>query len=281
MPGRLLIVNADDYALTEGICRAVLRGHRDGIVTSTSVMANGPAFDCTKWLQDAPELGVGVHLALVSDDPPVLSAREIPSLVNKRGALAESWTRLVPRLATGRVDADDVERELDAQIAAVADVVGRERLTHLDSHQHLHLWPSIAKVVVRLAQRWDVAGVRVTRSFSAKPVGLGLNALARRLQRRCRAAGVGTTEAFAGFDEGGSLKRNALIEAIERLAATGATTAELATHPGEVADTELGPHHWPYHRADELAGVLAPEVRACIERSGFTLGTYGSLLAHQ
>ena len=277
MPGRILIVNADDYALTEGICRAVLRGHRDGVVTSTSVMAIGPAFDCAKWLEDAPELGVGVHLALVSDDPPVLSAKEIPSLVDRKGALATSWTRLLPRLTTGRIDADDVERELETQISAVADVVGRDRLTHLDSHQHLHLWPSIGKVVVRLARRWEVDGVRVTRSFSALPVGLALNGLARVLRRRCAAADLRTTDAFAGFDEGGELSQGPLIEAIVRLGATRATTAELATHPGEVADGDLGPHHWPYHRADELAGVLSPDVRGAIERAGFTLGTYADL----
>jgi hypothetical protein len=119
--------------------------------------------------------------------------------------------------------------------------------------------------------------VRVTRSFSAKPVGVALNLLARRLRRRAKAAGLRTTDAFAGFDEGGSLKQGLLIEAVARLGDTGAATAELATHPGEVADGDLGPHHWPYHRADELAGVLSPDVRGAIERAGFTLGTYADL----
>ena len=75
---RLLIVNADDFGLTDGVCRAIVRAHREGIVTSTSALAVGPAFHrCASMLDDVPELGVGVHLAAVGEDPPLLSAREI------------------------------------------------------------------------------------------------------------------------------------------------------------------------------------------------------------
>ncbi|MEO7555425.1 MAG: ChbG/HpnK family deacetylase, partial [Acidimicrobiales bacterium] len=148
---RLLIVNADDYGLTEGVSRAVLRAHREGVVTSTSALVLGPAFVATaSWLDDVPELGVGAHLAIVGEDPPLLSAREIPSLVDKRGRLRLSWRQLLPRAALGRVDAADVEREMAAQLEALSAAVGASRLTHVDTHQHLHLWPSIGRVVLRL-----------------------------------------------------------------------------------------------------------------------------------
>src|SRR4051812_5129885 len=84
-PARLLIVNADDYGLTPGVSRAIVDGHRDGIVTSTSVIALGPAFAATRpWLDEVPALGTGAHLAAVGEDPPLLSAREIPTLVDRR-----------------------------------------------------------------------------------------------------------------------------------------------------------------------------------------------------
>jgi chitin disaccharide deacetylase len=96
----LLIVNADDYGLTEGVSTAILRAHRDGIVTSTSVLAIAPAFDRTSgWLAEAPTLGIGAHLALVGEDPPVLTAREIPTLVDGRGRLAMSWRTFLPKAA--------------------------------------------------------------------------------------------------------------------------------------------------------------------------------------
>jgi predicted glycoside hydrolase/deacetylase ChbG (UPF0249 family) len=162
MSERLLIVNADDYGLTEGVCRAILRGHREGIVTSTSALVIGPAFDrCAPWLADAPDLGVGVHLALVGEDPPLLSASEIPTLVDRSGHLPLSWRRFLPRIAARRIDPADVEREMTAQYERA--VAAGIRPTHLDTHQHLHLWPGVGDVLTRLALRWGVPAVRVTR----------------------------------------------------------------------------------------------------------------------
>ncbi len=72
---RFLIVSADDYGLREGISSGILRAHREGIVTSTSVFAVGPSYPRTaSWLGDHPALGVGVHLAAVGEDPPPLGA---------------------------------------------------------------------------------------------------------------------------------------------------------------------------------------------------------------
>ena len=68
---RQLIVNADDFGFTEGVSRGILRGHHEGIVTSTSVMINFPA--ALDWVsrarQDAPDLGLGLHLVLTAGRP--------------------------------------------------------------------------------------------------------------------------------------------------------------------------------------------------------------------
>ncbi|MEY2405724.1 MAG: hypothetical protein QOG39_640 [Acidimicrobiaceae bacterium] len=273
---RLLIVNADDYGLTEGVCRAILRGHREGIVTSTSALAVGPAFDrCAPWLADAPDLGVGVHLALVGEDPPLLSAREIPTLVDPSGRLFLSWRRFLPRAAARRIDPADVEREMTAQYERV--VAAGVRPTHLDTHQHLHLWPAIGKVVTRLAVRWGVPAVRVTRSLGRSPAGRVVNALASRFERRALAAGLVAPRAFAGFDEGGTLTTGALVSTIDALGATGATTAELGLHPGEHGDPDLVRYEWGYRWGDELDALLAPEARDAVARNGFALATFARL----
>jgi predicted glycoside hydrolase/deacetylase ChbG (UPF0249 family) len=163
---RLLIVNADDFGLTEGVCRAIVRAHREGIVTSTSVLAVAPAFASgASMLDDVPALGVGVHLAAVGEDPPLLSAREIPTLVDRQGQFLYSWRQFLPRLALRRIDPDDIEREFSAQGEAVRASVGADRITHLDTHQHLHLWPRVASIVCSLARRWNVPAIRSTRSL--------------------------------------------------------------------------------------------------------------------
>ncbi|MGH9149122.1 MAG: ChbG/HpnK family deacetylase, partial [Acidimicrobiales bacterium] len=196
---RRLVVNADDYGLTEAVSRGILRAHRDGVVTSTSVLAVAPGFARSgPWLADAPDLGVGVHLAAVGEDPPLLSAAEIPSLLDRRGRFPVSWRAFLWRVAAGAVDPDDVAREFAAQIERV-QALGVP-LTHLDTHQHLHLWPSVGAVVVDLAGRHGIGAVRVPRSAGGRPTGVGVNRLARGFARRASAAGLSYAGASAGFD---------------------------------------------------------------------------------
>lgn len=278
MTVRSLIVNADDYGLTDGVCRAILRAHREGIVTSTSALALGPAFDrCAPWLDDVPDLGVGVHLAAVGEDPPLLSASEIPTLVDKQGRLDLSWRRFLPRMAARRVDPADLDREFGAQLEAVAAAVGRERITHVDTHQHLHLWPPVGRVVIDLARRWEIGALRLTRSLGRSPTGRAVNRLARRMELRASAVGLRGPGAFAGFDEGGTLATDRLATTIDALGRTDAAVAELGIHPGEHGDADLARYEWGYRWGDELDALVAPSARDAVDRAGFTLAHFGVL----
>jgi predicted glycoside hydrolase/deacetylase ChbG (UPF0249 family) len=183
----------------------------------------------------------------------------------------------VPRLATGRIDIADVEREFTAQGEAVRAAVGPDRVTHLDTHQHLHLWPRIGALVCRLADRWDVPAIRITRSRGSGVKGRVVNALAARLTRRVHGAGLLAPEAFAGFDEAGAVTGARLVDVVEQLARTAATTAEIGIHPGEHEDPDLARYEWGYKWGDELDALIAPETRAAIDRSGFTLGSFAAL----
>lgn len=278
---RLLIVNADDYGLTAGISRAIVRAHREGIVTSTSALAVGPAFVRTAaWLDDVPGLGVGAHLAAVGEDPPLLSAREIPTLVDGRGRLDVSWRRFLFRAALWRVDPADVEREFSAQLQLLTGILGRGRLTHLDTHQHLHLWPSIGQAVITLAERWRVPAARATRSLGRGPLDWAVDRLGRRFARQAHAAGLRTPAAFAGFGEGGELVASRLVATIDRLAASGVPTVELGVHPGEHGDPDLVRYPWSYRWGDETNALVSPGVRAAVAEGGFTLGSFAALAVY-
>ena len=272
---RLLIVNADDYGLTRGVSRGILRAHRAGIVTSTSVLAVAPAFTTTvDWLADEPQLGVGAHLAAVGEDPPLLSAAEVPTLVDGRGRLAASWRQFLPRAAAGRVDPADLAAEFTAQAEAIVDA--GVALTHLDTHQHLHLWPGVRRVVLSMAEGLGVA-VRVTRSAARSPVGVVVRRLSARLEAEARRRGVAFPAAAAGLDEAGALDATTLVEAIGRLGAGAAPTAELGSHPGEADDPDRSRYRWNYRWEEELAALTSPEARQAVDRAGFVLGTYADL----
>ena len=275
---RLLVVNADDMGLTPGICRAVRRAHAEGVVTSTSVLAVGTAFEqAATTLRDAADLAVGAHLAIVGEDRPLLTAREVPTLVDREGRFPLSYRTVVARGSAGRIDPDDVAREFRAQLERIRGI--GLPVTHLDTHQHTHLWPAVARVVVDLAREAGIPCVRLPRSRRRGPLGSGVRLLAGRLRRRLDEAGLRTTGDYAGLDEAGHLDGDRFARALQLVTASGATTAEVNTHPGEAGEPELARFDWGYRWGDELAMLTAPASRAMVDRLGWRLGTFADVAA--
>src|SRR5580692_10909991 len=114
-----LILNADDFGMTRGVNEGIIRGHREGILTSTTLMANGPEFDdAVARAKLNPELGIGCHLVLVGG-PAVAPKEKISSLVDGNGNLPESLGAFVARLSVGLIRLNAIERELRAQIEKI------------------------------------------------------------------------------------------------------------------------------------------------------------------
>ncbi len=272
-----LVVNADDLGLTRGINAGIRRAHLDGVVGSTSLLSVAREFDdAVAMLHATPSLDAGVHLALVGEDPPVLTAAEVPTLVDRRGGFPLSYRTFLARACAGRVDPDDVRRELGAQLqrALAAGV----RVTHLDSHQHVHLWPMVAAVVCDLAVEHAVPLVRLPRAHGRGPVGLGVNLLTRRLSVRLRAARLVTCD-YAGLDEAGAMDEQALIRAIRVLAARRGGTArpaEINVHPG-LPDADCDRFDWGYRWAEEVDAACAPRVRETIGAYGYRVSSFAEL----
>ena len=272
----LLIVNADDYGLTEGISLGILRGHSEGIVTSTSALAIGPAYPkVASLLADHPRLGVGVHLAVVGEDPPLLSPAEVPTLFERNGRLSETWGRFLLRCAVGRIDHEDVAREFTAQLLLVQEL--GVPITHLDAHQHLHLWPSICRVVLDLALRFGIPAVRVPRLRAPTLTGAGVTVLGKLLARRAGQAGLRFPTDAVGIECAGKLNPAMLPKVLRRLAAHRADTVELTVHPGEPEDPDRARYEWGYGWHRELEALVGPAAHQAVADHGFTLGTYANL----
>lgn len=153
---RLLVVNADDLGFAPGVNRGILEAHGAGTLTSASMMVNTPAFaeavDLVRG--DAPRLGVGLHLNLVSGRP----LADVPSLVDPATGTFHALDVLARRALSGLVELADVRRECDAQLGALT-AAGIEP-THVDSHRHAHAMPGILPAVAAAARDSGVHFVR-------------------------------------------------------------------------------------------------------------------------
>jgi hopanoid biosynthesis associated protein HpnK len=274
MKPRRLIVNADDLGLDAGINAGVLRAHSEGIVTSASLSVVGAAFDdAVARLQAAPRLSVGVHLTLVAEQP-VSSPDALPTLA-PGGRLPSYFTGLFRRLWLGRIREEDVERELDAQVQKARDA--GVRVSHLDSHQHVHLHPTLLPIVLRVARRHDVDAVRAARRV--RPLGGVRPALlagfSRLAARRVRRTGLKTADVCLGIEHTGRLDESRLLRLLADLPEG---TAELVCHPGESGEAIARRYpDWGFHWDAETAALTSPRVREALDRSGAQVISYRDL----
>lgn len=154
-----LIVNADDFGLTNGVNRAVKDLHCAGVLTSTTLMARAAATDAAIALaQSTPSLGVGCHVVLV-DGESTLPATQVASLIDARtGVFRVSLAAFVGRLFTGRIRDEEIEAEARAQIQALRS--RGLRISHVDAHKHTHMFPRVLRAVLRAARSCGIRAVR-------------------------------------------------------------------------------------------------------------------------
>lgn len=272
-----LIINADDFGYTRGVTRGILEAHRAGAVSSTTLLANMPAFDdAARAARDAREsLGVGVHVNLVQGRP----LARVPTLTDARTGAFHRLPALVARAAVGRIDADEVGAECDAQIAAVR-AAGVEP-THVDSHMHTHaipaLWPPIAAAAVRAgihAMRWPVESIRHTPLRPSRLPTTVLVALSWAAVRR-QALPLRYPDRFIGISlQGGRDVERRFLRALDNLAPG---TTELMVHPGHSDDELAAMDGYTWQRERELAALVSPAVRDRLSRGDIQLVHFGAL----
>jgi len=240
MPARL-IINADDFGLTRGINRAVLELHQAGALTSTSLMANSPAFDDAVNLALAnPTLGVGCHIVL-TDGTPLSHPQQIPTLLGADGKnFRPSLIDFLLAVLRGKVSEDEIAIEALAQIQRLQRA-GID-VTHIDTHKHTHILPGVARPLLYVCER---TGVGAIRNPFEEPwsLALGHSDPMRRLQIRLvhplrkrfealsaiRDKRILTTNGTIGISATGRLD-TPMLNAL--LAAMPDGLWELVTHPG-------------------------------------------------
>jgi hopanoid biosynthesis associated protein HpnK len=279
MPPRL-IVHADDFGLTEGVNAGILQAHCNGIVTSTSIMANGHAFaDAVRIARRTPTLDIGVHLTLV-EERPVVNPKRIPTLIGANGRFHVHARSFAIRYLLGRIDLKSIRLELQGQIAKVCDA-GLSP-THLDSHQHLHLLPGVLKIVLELANEFQIPAVRVAYEerllqnflrvpFSRTVQAIVLNRFASAARKRIDRS----ADRFVGFLFGGHVTQPLALRLISDL--RDDETWELMCHPGDEEQATSPYAHWGYNWREELSAFMDPVVIQLVRQRQIELISYREL----
>ncbi|MBM3293353.1 MAG: ChbG/HpnK family deacetylase [Candidatus Aminicenantes bacterium] len=272
------IVNADDFGLCRPVNEGIVRAHREGILTSATLMTNTPGFEEAVVLAgENSRLGVGVHLNLVRGRP-LSKPEDLPGLVGPDGKFPARPGLLLRRIASGKVGIGTIEKELRAQIEKALS--SGLALTHLDSEKHLHAFPPVFRAVVKLAREYGFGRIRFIREFRLS-LRLGqslkaafLSACCARMKGEVRKAGLVNPDAFYGISYSGRMT----VARLRRIfGGLGEGTAEIMVHPGfqteELfsAEGEVGPYYINRFRERELSALLDPGLPAFIRGLGVEL----------
>ena len=285
---RRLIVNADDFGFTSGVNRAIVEAHTRGIVTSSTLMANGAAFaEAVPLAQSVPQLSVGCHVVLI-DGRPVLDSSKIPSLTAAE-QFRDGLKSFAARAIAGRMDSEQICAEVTAQICKIQSA--GIAVSHVDTHKHTHLFPPILRPVLRAARECGVRAIRnpfgprfplKSSQLLARPNLWTRYAEVRILRRfagKFREAvdreGFATPDGTLGIEVTGTLDET-LFRAIAQSIPKG--TWEFVCHPGyNDADLRAANTRLRESRETELRVLTLPGARELLSREGIELISYREL----
>jgi hopanoid biosynthesis associated protein HpnK len=270
---RRLVVNADDFGRSHSINEAVIRAHREGILTTASLMVGGEAFEeAVELARKNPRLGVGLHLTLVCGRA-VSPPDRIPGLVDGAGEFSSNPGLAGFRYWAERGLREPLRRELEAQFERFHQT--GLVLDHVNGHLHLHLHPVVFGLLAENAAKWRIERMRLTRDSLAISRRTASGRWAYRLShavifgvlsRRARATfarlGIRHTDRVFGL-----LQDGCVDEAfVERLLP--------CLPPG---DNELYSHPSLDRFRPEFEALISPRVRDLVRRLGWELVRYQDL----
>jgi hopanoid biosynthesis associated protein HpnK len=279
-----LIINGDDFGMSDEVNHGVIRAFREGVLTSCSLMVSGSAFAPAVHLALENEgLAVGIHVVTVQGKS-VLSHKEIPAIVDGEDNFPDDPVKAGLRYYFSRNARLQLKKELAAQFDKFAATgLG---LSHIDSHLHMHVHPVIFDNLLQLGKRHGARSMRVPEddlglslSFSRErwleqmADGLVFKILCRRMKAGMRTEGLGYAGRVYGFFMSGRMSEEYALHALEHL---GAGTFELYCHPAIHDESmELSSHE--RQRLKEFRILVSQRVKERLVRLGIEPTTYGEI----
>lgn len=283
---RFVIINGDDFGFSSGVNQAIIEAHKRGVLTSTSLMVTGEAFDEAVTLAHAyPNLAVGLHLVLVCGKA-VLPPSTIPHLVDSGGHFPSNSFRAGLGYQFNTAARRELRLEIRAQLEKFR-FCGLQ-LSHVDGHLHMHTHPVVLRTLVELADEFNIKVIRLPYEELRLTLGLDQNDLLNKLiwsivfdrlrsygERLLTSKGIGFAERVYGLLQTGCMTEEYLLGLIPKIQAN---LVEIYSHPALVIAGE--PLNGPAGAGEaELTAWLSQQVCEVLAKNGFELTNYNNLQA--
>jgi chitin disaccharide deacetylase len=267
---RRVLFSADDFGFSEAVNEGIERAHRDGLLSTASLMVSGAAAtDAVRRARRLPALRIGLHLVAVegaATSPP----GDVPLLAGPDGWFPSDQARLGVRYFFRPAARQQLRREIEAQFAAFA-ATGL-RLDHANAHKHMHLHPTVGGLLIGIGRRHGLPAVRIPNEPFA-PLGEGAEPFGARLLRhwtrllrwRARRAGLRTNDHCFGLRWSGHMTAGRVAGLLGRLPPG---FSEIYFHPAAGRDPLLDRLMPDYEHEAELAALCSPNVRMAVRDAG-------------
>jgi hopanoid biosynthesis associated protein HpnK len=276
-----VIINADDFGLSTAINSAVIQAHREGVLTSASLMVTGESCqEAVELARATPTLAVGLHL-VVGNGQAVLPHKEIPHLVDVNGRFPDAPLRCGLLYWFSNTAQTELARELAAQFERFT-ATGLP-LSHVDGHLHLHIHPTVFNLLLPLAEDYGAHGLRLPldelnqalrynhqQAMTKITWAITLGLVCRWCRNRLRNRYLSVPRQVYGVMQSGQMQKAYVVNVLRHVRKL---TTELYFHPSTTAqDKALGPN------PSDLETLLSPAVKQVIEERGLRLATYSTLV---
>jgi len=261
---RRVTFSADDFGLSKSVNQAVELGFRDGVLTHASLMVSGAAAgDAVERAHNNPGLKVGLHLVVV-EGPATLPHHEIPGLTDSHDRFPSDQLRL----GINYFFRSAVRRQLRAEIIAQFRAFAATGLTldHADAHKHMHLHPTVGRLMLEIGREFGLSRIRVPAEPPAvlralgEHVSIGDQVLfhwCALLRRQARRFGVATNDQVFGLHWSGHMTEARVLKLLDLLPEGD---SEIYFHPALARDEVLRGLMPAYEHEAELAALMSPLV---------------------
>jgi chitin disaccharide deacetylase len=277
---RRAIFSADDFGLSLAVNEGIERAHREGILSTASLMVAGDAAaDAIRRAKRLPDLRVGLHLVVI-EGPAVLSPEVIPDLVDVYGQFPSEQFALGRRYAFSPATRQQLAAEIAAQYRAFA--ASGLTLDHANAHKHMHMHPLVGRLLIEAGLAHGLRALRIPAEPAAvmaelgAPLTAGARALlgwTRLLRAQARRVGLVANDHVFGLAWSGHMTTARVLRLISRLPPG---LSEIYFHPAAGRDPLLDRLMPDYEHEAELAALLSPRLPAALEREGVLRTTYAA-----